>query len=561
VAETAARVRAGRGPELRCRGGWRQEAILRLLENVLEVGERPEDLVVYAGHAKAARDWESYGRIVAALRSLRDGQTLVVQSGQPIGVFPTHPLAPAVVTATGVLVGRWSTPERFYELEDRGLTIFGGLTAAAWQYIGAQGVIQGTYETFAAVAREHFGGSLAGRLVVSAGMGGMGSAQPLAITVLGGVLLCAEVDAEKLERRRRDGYVERTTDDLDEAIAWVREAAAGRRPLSVGVPLNAVELLEGLLERSVVPDVATDLTCAHDLRYGYIPVGLSSAEAAELRRSDPEALVARGEETIVRHMRALLELRRRGAVVFDYGNNIRPNAAEAGLPEALDVDIFTHRYLRPLFCRGIGPFRWICVSGAVEDRDAIDDLCLELFAGEPRVTTWIDLARRHVPLQGLPARICWLGHGERSRLALAVNDAVAEGRLSGPVAFSRDHMDSGAMTHPYIISERMRDGSDAIADWPVLDALLLTASGADLVAFHAGGGGYAGYSLSAGVTVVADGTRTAALRLRRALDADTGLGVLRHADAGYEAAQEEAEAAGLGLDRDDVGEYLDEGER
>ncbi len=560
MAETAARVRAARGPQLRCRGGWRQEAILRLLENVLELAERQEDLVVYAGHAKAARDWESYERIVATLRSLRDGQTLVVQSGKPIAVFPTHPLAPVVVMANGVLAGRWSTPEHFYELEDRGLTIWGGLTAADWQYIGAQGVIQGTYETFAAVAREHFGGSLSGRLVVSAGLGGMGSAQPLAVTILGGTLLCAEVDADKLERRRRDGFVERTTDDVDEALAWARQAAAEHTPVSVGIPINAVELLEGLLERSAVPDVVTDLTAAHDLRYGYVPVGVSSAEAAELRRGDPDTLVARGREAIVRHMRALLELRRRGAVVFDYGNNIRPQAAENGLPEALEVDVFTHRYLRPLFCRGIGPFRWVCVSGAVEDRDAIDDLCLELFASEPRITTWIELARRHVPLQGLPARIGWLGHGERSRLAVAVNDAVAQGRLAGPVAFTRDHMDAGAMTHPYIITERMRDGSDAIADWPVLDALLLTASMADLVAVHAGGGGYAGYSLSAGVTVVADGSRAAALRLRRALDADTGLGVLRYADAGYEAALDAAEAAGLGLDRDDVGEYLDEGE-
>jgi urocanate hydratase len=553
VAEVETRVRAARGPELRCRG-WRQEAILRLLENVLEVGERPEELVVYAGHAKAARDWESYEQIVESLRSLRDGQTLVLQSGKAVGVFPTHPLAPAVVMANGVLVGRWSTPEQFYELEDRGLTIFGGLTAGAWQYIGAQGVIQGTYETFAAVAREDFGGSLSGRLVVSAGMGGMGSAQPLAITVLGGVLLNAEVDAEKLERRHREGYIDRTTEDLDEALRWAQEAAAEKRPLSVGVPVNAVELLEWLLERSVTPDVVTDLTCAHDLRYGYIPVGMSPAEAAELRRTDPDALVTRGKEATVRHVRAMLELRRRGAVVFDYGNDIRPNAAEAGLPEALDIDIFTHRYLRPLFCRGIGPFRWICVSGAVEDRDAVDDMCMELFADEPRVTTWIELARKHVPLQGLPARICWLGHGERSRLALAVNEAVADGRLSGPVAFSRDHMDSGAMTHPYIISERMRDGSDAIADWPVLDALLLTATGADLVAFHAGGGGYAGYSMSAGVTAVADGSRSAAIRLPRTLDADSGLGVLRHAEAGYELAREEAAAAGLGLDRDDVGE-------
>jgi urocanate hydratase len=558
--EAAAGVRAARGPELRCRG-WRQETILRLLENTLELAERPEELVVYAGHAKAARDWESYERIVGALQSLRDGQTLVVQSGKPVAVFPTHPFAPAVVMATGVLVGRWSTPERFYELEDRGLTVWGGLTAAAWQYIGAQGVIQGTYETFAAVAREHFDGSLAGRLVVSAGLGGMGSAQPLAVTILGGVLLCAEVDTDKLERRRRDGFVDRAAADPEQALGWAREAAAERRPLSVGVAANAVELLEALLERGVTPDVVTDLTGAHDLRYGYVPAGVSAAEAVELGRADPDALVARGRVAVVRHVRALLELRRRGAVVFDYGNNIRPQAAEAGLPEALEIDVFTDRYLRPLFCRGIGPFRWICASGAVEDRDAIDALCLKLFADVPRVVTWIELARRHVPLQGLPARIGWLGHGERSRLALAVNAAVGEGRLAGPVAFTRDHMDAGAMTHPFIITERMRDGSDAIADWPVLDALLLTASMADVVVVHAGGGGYAGYSLSAGVTVVADGSSAAALRLRRALDADTGLGVLRHADAGYEEALEEAARAGLGLACEEAGEYPSRGGR
>jgi urocanate hydratase len=557
MSEVTPRVGAARGPALRCRS-WRQETILRLLENTLELAERQEDLVVYAGHAKAARDWPSYERIVSALESLRDGQTLVVQSGKPVGVFPTHPFAPAVVMATGILVGRASTPERFYELEDRGLTIWGGLTAAAWQFIGAQGVIQGTYETFAAVARAHFGGSLDGRLVVSAGLGGMGSAQPLAVTILGGTLLCAEVDAEKLERRRRDGFVERVTDDLVEAIGWAQEAAAERRPLSVGVAANAVELLETLLERGVVPDVVTDLTAAHDLRYGYVPVGRSAAEAAELRRADPDALAALGRAAVVRHARALLELRRRGAVVFDYGNNIRPQAAEAGLAEALDLDIFTERYLRPLFSRGIGPFRWVCASGAVEDLDAIDDLCLELFADVPRVTTWIELARRYVPLQGLPARIGWLGHGERSRLAVAVNGAVADGRLAGPVAFTRDHMDAGAMTHPFIITERMLDGSDEIADWPVLDALLLTASMADLVVVHAGGGGYAGYSLSAGVTVVADGTPAAAHRLHCALDADTGLGVLRHADAGYGEALAEAARAGLGLDNDEAGGYPDD---
>jgi urocanate hydratase len=540
-------IRAARGPELRCRG-WRQETILRLLENTLELAERPEDLVVYAAHAKAARDWESNGRIVRALERLADGETLVVQSGKPVGVFPTGSRSPAVVMANGNLVGRFATPERYYELERAGLLTWGGLTAGAWQYIGAQGVIQGTYETFAAVAREHFGGDLLGRWVVSAGLGGMGSAQPLAVSaMLGGAMLCAEVDAGKLERRRRDGFVDRLTANVEEAIGWVRAAAAARVPLSVGVAANAVDLLELLVGGGVTPDVVTDLTAAHDLRYGYVPAGSSAAEAGALRRERPERLEELGRAAVVRHVRAMLELRRRGAVVFDYGNNIRPQAAEAGCPEALELDVFTQRYLRPLFCRGIGPFRWICASGAAEDQAALDDLCEETFDGVRRITDWIGLARRHVPIQGLPARIAWLGHGERTRFAGAANAAVREGRLRGPVAFTRDHMDSGAMTHPYIISEGMRDGSDAVADWPLLDALLVTASGADLVALHSGGGGYAGYSTSAGVTVVADGTQAAGERLERALGADTALGVLRHADAGYEEAERCAREFGLGL--------------
>jgi urocanate hydratase len=540
-------IRAARGPELRCRG-WRQETILRLLENTLELAERPDDLVVYAAHAKAARDWDSYGRIVRALERLADGETLVVQSGKPVGVFPTGARSPAVVMANGNLVGRFATPERFYELERAGLLTWGGLTAGAWQYIGAQGVIQGTYETFAAVAREHFGGDLRGRWVVSAGLGGMGAAQPLAVSaMLGGAMLCAEVEAGKLERRRRDGFVDRVTANVDEAIGWVREAAAARVPLSVGVAANAVDLLEQLVAGGVTPDVVTDLTAAHDLRYGYVPAGSSAAEAEALRRERPERLEELGRAAVVRHVRAMLELRRRGAVVFDYGNNIRPQAAEAGCPAALELDVFTQRYLRPLFCRGIGPFRWICASGAAEDQAALDELCEETFEGVPRITDWIGLARRHVPIQGLPARIAWLGHGERTRFAGAVNAAVREGRLRGPVAFTRDHMDSGAMTHPYIISEGMRDGSDAVADWPLLDALLVTASGADLVALHSGGGGYAGYSTSAGVTVVADGTQAAGERLEGALGADTALGVLRHADAGYEEAERCAREFGLGL--------------
>ena len=537
--------------ELRCKG-WRQEVVLRLLENVLELAERPDDLVVYAAHAKAARDWESYERIVGALKTLGDGETLVVQSGKPIGVLRTGDGGPVVLMANGNLVGRFATPETFYELESAGLITWGGLTAGAWQYIGAQGVIQGTYETFAAVAREHFGGSLGGRLVVSAGLGGMGSAQPLAVAaMLGGVLVCAEVDADKLERRRRDGLVDRVTADASEALSWARAAAAERRALSVGVAVNAVELLERLVREQVTPDVVTDLTAAHDLRYGYVPAGCSTAEAERLRAERPEELEELGRASLLRHVRGMLELRQRGAVVFDYGNNIRPQAADAGLAGALELDVFTQRYLRPLFCRGIGPFRWICASGDAADQAVLDDLCAETFAGVARITEWIELARRHVPIQGLPARIAWLGHGERGRFARAANAALREGRLQGPVAFTRDHMDSGAMTHPYIISEGMKDGSDAVADWPLLDALLVTASGADLVALHSGGGGYAGYSASAGVTVIADGTDAADVRLERALDVDTALGVLRHADAGYDEAIECAREFGLGLPEED----------
>ncbi len=532
---------------LRCRG-WRQEAILRLLENNLAIAEDPEHLVVYAAHAKAARDQQSLDAIVAALRELRDGETLVVQSGKPIAVLPTGPRAPAVLLANGNLVGRWATPEVFYELERRGLIAWGGLTAGCWQYIGSQGVLQGTYETFAQVAREHFGGTLAGRLVVSAGLGGMGSAQPIAITrMLGGVSLIAEVDGDKARSRLAAGSVDVVTGDLDEALDASLAARSDGRPLAVGLIANGAELLESLLERDLVPDVVTDLTAAHDLRSGYLPAGVSLDEAAALRRGDPGKLEALALATMVRHVRAMLELRDRGAVVFDYGNNIRPHAAGGGVDDALTIDIFTARYLRPLFSRGIGPFRWICLSGDDADLELVDDLCLELFADVPRITNWIELAREHVVRQGLPARIAWLGHGERTRLGLAVNEAVADGRLRAPVAFTRDHMDSGAMTHPNIITEAMPDGSDAVSDWPLLNAMLTTAAGADLVALHAGGGGYAGYSQSAGMTVVATGTGDAQARLAAALNVDTALGVLRHADAGCQEAVESAHEHGLGL--------------
>jgi urocanate hydratase len=436
----------------------------------------------------------------------------------------------------------------FYELERRNLIAWGGLTAGCWQYIGSQGVLQGTYETFAQVAREHFGGTLRGRLVVSGGLGGMGAAQPVAITrMLRGVSLIAEPDAEKARRRGKAGVVDLVTEDLDEALDAALAARADGQARAVALIANAADLLDGLLERGVIPDVVTDLTSAHDLRNGYLPAGISLEEAAALRQGDPGKLEALALATMVRHVRGMLALRDRGAVVFDYGNNIRPHAATGGLSEALTIDIFTARYIRPLFCRGIGPFRWICLSGEDADLAVVDDLCLELFADTERITTWIRLAREYVVRQGLPARIAWLGHGERVRLALAVNEAVADGRLLAPVAFTRDHMDSGSMTHPNIISEAMADGSDAVSDWPLLNALLNTASGADLVALHAGGGGYAGYSQSAGMTVVATGDADGAARLSGALHVDTALGVLRHADAGYEDARACASEHGLGL--------------
>jgi urocanate hydratase len=532
---------------LRCRG-WRQEAILRLLENHLAIAEDPENLVVYAAHAKAARDHDSLRAIVAALTDLRDGETLVVQSGKPIAVLPTGPRSPAVLLANGNLVGRWATPEVFYELERRNLIAWGGLTAGCWQYIGSQGVLQGTYETFAQVAREHFAGSLRGRLVVSAGLGGMGSAQPIAITrMLGGVSLIAEVDADKAALRHGAGTVDLVAQTVDEALDAALAARESGEARAIAVVANAAELLEGLLEREVIPDVVTDLTAAHDLRAGYVPAGMGLEEVAALRRGDPGKLESLALATMVRHVRAMLALRGRGAVVFDYGNNIRPHAAGGGVSEALTIDIFTARYIRPLFCRGIGPFRWICLSGDDADLAIVDDLCLQLFDGTGRITDWIALAREHVARQGLPARIAWLGHGERDRLALAVNDAVADGRLRAPVAFTRDHMDSGSMTHPNIITEAMADGSDPVSDWPLLNALLTTASGADLVALHAGGGGYAGYSQSAGMTVVATGDQDGAARLAGALHVDTALGVLRHADAGYEQARACAREHGLGL--------------
>jgi urocanate hydratase len=529
-----------------------------MLENVLENGERPEDLVVYGAFAKAARDWPSYERIVAALQTLADDETLVVQSGKPIGVFRTQGTSPLVVMATSNLVGRWATSEHWYDLERRGLIMWGGYTAADWQYIGSQGILQGTYQTFASVAQVHFGGSLQGRLVVTAGLGGMGGAQPLAVTMAGGVAVCVEVDPSRIRRRMETGYLERETSSLDEAVAWAREAQAASRPLSVGLLGNAAEVLPELARRGIVPDVVTDQTSAHDLRVGYVPAGMTLERWAEMRAQDPEAVMAAARTSIVEHVRTMLRWQAEGAVVFEYGNNIRAQAAAGGLRDAFAIPIFTERYIRPLFCRGIGPFRWVAVSGDPADISVIDAIVLREFPDNEIVTRWIRMAQESVKFQGLPARIAWLGHGERARLAVMVNDAVADRRLRGPVAFTRDHLDAGGVAQPFRETENMRDRSDAVADWPLLNALLNCTAGADLVAIHGGGGGYAGYYQSAGVTVVADGTPAAALRLAAVLTADTGIGILRYADAGYADAIATARAHGIKSLQPEVTEALRE---
>jgi urocanate hydratase len=539
-------VRAARGLGLRCRG-WRQEGLLRLLENNLENGERPEDLVVYAALGKAARDWDSYEQIVSSLLSLRDEETLVVQSGKPIGRFATHPMNPIVVIANSNLVGRFATAEHFYELERENKIMWGGLTAGCWQYVGSQGILQGIYETFAQVARTHFNGSLRGKLVATAGLGGMGQSQALAIgRLLGGVVIVAEVDEEKSRRRVESGHCDRITDSLEQALAWARNAQTNNQPLAIALVANAVDFLEGLLAENVLPDVVTDMTSAHDARYGYQPRGMTLLEAIDLRRQDPDQLTERALDTIADHVRAMLEFKRRGVVTFDMGNNIRPQAAAHGVNDAFELGIFSELYLRPLFFHAIGAFRWIVLSGDPDELARIDQIALDLFAGNRRVTDWIELARKHVPIEGLPARVAWTGHGERTTLALRVNQEVEAGRL-GPIAFTRDHLDAAAMAHPFIMTEALRDGTDAVADWPLLDALLLASACADLVAIHSGGGGYAGTMTSAGHTIIADGSQDAAYRLQHALTADTALGILRYADAGYQEAQEAAQHAHLGL--------------
>jgi urocanate hydratase len=530
-------IRAPRGSEISCRG-WQQEAALRMLMNNLDpdVAERPDDLVVYGGTGKAARNWESFDAIVATLRTLADDETLLVQSGKPVGVFRTHAGAPRVLIANSNLVGDWATWDRFRELERAGLIMYGQMTAGSWIYIGTQGILQGTYETFGAVARQHFGGSLRGRWILTGGMGGMGGAQPLAATMAEASVLCVEVDETRIRRRIDSRYCDRMTRDLDEALRWVRDAAAAGDALSVGLVGNCAEVLPELVRRGVVPDVLTDQTSAHDELNGYVPAGLSLQEAAALRTADPQQYVRRAMDSMAVHCKAMVDLMHGGAITFDYGNNLRGQARDAGYDDAFAFPGFVPAYVRPLFCEGKGPFRWCALSGDPADIHRTDDLVLELFPEDEHLRRWIGMARERIAFQGLPARICWLGQGDRAKFGVALNDLVAAGELSAPIVIGRDHLDTGSVASPYRETEAMKDGSDAIADWPILNALLNTASGASWVSFHHGGGVGIGRSLHAGQVLVADGTPGMRDRIERVLTNDPGLGVVRHADAGYESA-------------------------
>ncbi len=544
--ETRRVIRAPRGSTISCKG-WQQEAALRMLMNNLDpdVAERPDDLVVYGGAGKAARSWEAYDAIVSTLRNLEHDETLIVQSGKPVGVFRTHKHAPRVLIANANLVGRFATWDVFRELERQGLTMYGQMTAGSWIYIGSQGIVQGTYETFGAVAREHFGGSLTGKIILTAGLGGMGGAQPLAATMAGGVLLGIEVDESRVDKRLTTGYLDRKTNSLDEALSLAREAAASGTALSIGLIGNVADVLPELVRRGVTPDVLTDQTSAHDMLYGYIPHGMTLAEAAALRSADPAEYVRRSTASAVVHVRAMLELRRRGAVTFDYGNNLRTVAFDAGVKDAFDFPGFVPAYVRPLFCEGKGPFRWVALSGDPNDIRRTDELILELFPEDAHLRRWITLARERIAPQGLPARICWLGQGQRARFGVALNDLVARGDISAPVVIGRDHLDTGSVASPFRETEGMKDGSDAIADWPILNAMLNVASGASWVSFHHGGGVGIGNSLHAGQVIVADGTPEMRVRLERVLTNDPGIGVARHVDAGYELAAETARREGI----------------
>lgn len=518
---------------------------MRLLENVLAVGEDPDNLIVYAALGRAARDWPSHDKIVEALKIMEEDETLIVQSGKPIGLVKTHRKAPIVIMANCNIVGKWATAENFYEWQEKGLICWGGLTAGDWQYIGSQGVIQGTYEIFMRIAEQYFDGALGGRFILTAGLGGMGGAQPLAGRMAEAAILCIEVDPDRIQKRLDNGFLDDVADDLDDALTLVQQAMDRKKALSVGLCANAADIYEEILRRGIVPDIVTDQTSAHDLVFGYVPSGFSLEEVRAMRIDDPDRLMDESRKSIVRHVTAMLGFQKKGAVVFDNGNQIRTHAKQGGVTDAFDIPIFTEAFLRPLFARAIGPFRWIALSNHAGDIRRIDDLLLERFPENKIIVNWVRLAREQIPFEGLPARIAWLGHGERTELGLAVNKLVRSGELSGPIAFTRDHLDAAAMAHPNIMTENMKDGSDAIADWPLLNAMLNCSSQADLVAIHSGGGGYAGYMTSAGVTLIADGSSEADERLRLSLTNDTSLGIMRYADAGYEEAVDEIARSAL----------------
>jgi urocanate hydratase len=542
-------IRAPRGPALSCRG-WHQEAALRMLMNNLDpaVAERPEELIVYGGGGKAARNWECYERIVATLQRLEADQTLLVQSGKPVGVFRTHAEAPRVLIANAHLVPRWATWDEFRRLDALGLTMYGQMTAGSWIYIGTQGILQGTYETFAECARQHFGGSLEGRLVVTGGLGGMGGAQPLAATMNGAAFLGVDVDEQRIRRRVETRYCDRLETDLDTALGLVEEARSRRRALSVGLVGNVAEVLPELVRRGVMPDVVTDQTSAHDLRLGYIPAGLTLEQASRMRESDPPGYEARVLDSMAVHVRAMLDLQARGSVAFDYGNNLRGQVADhRAMREAFEIPGFVPAFIRPLFCKGAGPFRWVALSGDPADIAATDQAVLDTFPRNDGLVRWIRQAQERVAFQGLPARICWLEYGERAEMGARFNWLVKKKRVGAPIVIGRDHLDTGSVASPNRETEAMRDGSDAIADWPLLNAMLNTACGASWVSLHHGGGVGIGYSIHAGMVVVADGTESAEGRLQRVLTADPGTGVMRHADAGYDLAIQTAKERGIDL--------------
>lgn len=525
-------IKAPRGLKKSCKG-WHQEAALRMLMNNLEVGEKPAELIIYGGSGKAARNWDCYHAIVRTLKKLGNDETLLVQSGKPVGVFRTHDYAPRVLIANSLLVPAWATGDEFRRLEGLGLTMYGQMTAGSWIYIGTQGILQGTYETLAACANKHFGGSLKGRLVLTAGMGGMSGAQPLAVTMNEGICLCVEVDPARIKRRLDTRYCDKMTDNLDLALRFVDEAKKKGQALSIGLVGNASEVHSALLARGIIPDVLTDQTSAHDELNGYVPGGMTFEAALALRKQDPKAYIKASYESMARHMEAMLGMQKAGAVSFDYGNNLRGQARKAGVQNAFDIPGFVPEYIRPLFCQGKGPFRWAALSGNPKDIWATDELVLKLFPKNKPLARWIKMAQERVAFQGLPSRICWLGYGERDKFGLAINELVKKKKITAPIVIGRDHLDTGSVASPNRETEGMKDGSDAIADWPILNALLNAVSGASWVSVHHGGGVGIGYSIHAGQVIVADGTKEMDVRLQRVLTNDPGTGVMRHADAGY----------------------------